>query len=76
MTDQPDSTKPPEPTSAEDDFAAQAEAEGQGNISEFFEFLRYNKKWWLTPILLALMLLGVLIVLTNSAWVAPIYTLF
>ncbi len=46
-------------------------------FNEFWEFLKVRKKWWLTPILIVLMLLGGLIVLTKSSAVAPfIYTLF
>jgi hypothetical protein len=51
-----------------------------GKISlfrELWEFLRTRKKWWLTPIILFLLLLGLLIVLTSGSAVAPfIYTLF
>lgn len=46
-------------------------------ISEFGEFLRVRKKWWLVPIIIFLLLLGVLIVLTEGSTLAPfIYTLF
>jgi hypothetical protein len=46
-------------------------------FTEFFEFLKDNKKWWLMPIVLMLMLLGALIVLTQGSALAPfIYTLF
>lgn len=46
-------------------------------ISEFIKFLVHNKKWWLLPIVLVLMILGVLIILTQGSAVAPfIYTLF
>jgi hypothetical protein len=46
-------------------------------LSEIWAFLRARKKWWLTPIILVLMLLGVLIVLTEGSAIAPfIYTLF
>ena len=48
-----------------------------GILKEFWDFLKVRKKWWLSPILLVLLLLGVLIVLTESSAVAPfIYTLF
>jgi len=44
---------------------------------EFFEFLKHNKKWWLFPIIFMLLLLGILIVFTQSSALAPfIYTLF
>ena len=46
-------------------------------ISEFWEFLKVRKKWWLTPIFVMLLLLGALIVLTEGSAIAPfIYTLF
>jgi hypothetical protein len=46
-------------------------------FSEFFEFLMDNKKWWLLPIVLMLLILGALIVMTQGSALAPfIYTLF
>jgi len=46
-------------------------------ISEFWDFLRERKKWWLGPIVFILLILGALIVLTEGSAVAPfIYTLF
>jgi len=46
-------------------------------IKEFWEFLRVRKKWWLTPIVAMLLLLGALIILTEGSAIAPfIYTLF
>ncbi len=46
-------------------------------VKEFWDFLNTRKKWWLTPIILFLVLLGVLIVLTEGSALAPfIYTLF
>lgn len=46
-------------------------------ISEFWDFLRARKKWWLTPIVIFLVLLGALIIFTEGSAVAPfIYTLF
>lgn len=46
-------------------------------ISEFFEFIRVNKKWWLFPIVASILLLGALIVFTEGSALAPfIYPLF
>ena len=46
-------------------------------ILEFWGYLRNNKKWWLAPIMICLLLLGALIVLTEGSAVAPfIYALF
>ena len=46
-------------------------------VREFFEFLRSRKKWWLTPIVIVLILLGALIIFTEGSALAPfIYALF
>jgi hypothetical protein len=49
----------------------------QSIITEFWEFLRFRKRYWLLPIVIVLALLGSLIVFTESSVVAPfIYALF
>ena len=46
-------------------------------LKEFWQYLMQNKKWWITPIMVMLLLLGALIFFTQSSAVAPfIYTLF
>lgn len=46
-------------------------------INEFWLFLRMRKKYWLLPIILCLLLLGLLIVFTQGSALAPfIYTVF
>lgn len=46
-------------------------------IAEFWGFLRSRKRYWLLPIVIILLLLGLLIIFTESSAVAPfIYTLF
>ena len=46
-------------------------------VGELWDFLKVRKKWWLTPIIVMLFLLGALIVLVQGTAVAPfIYTLF
>ena len=46
-------------------------------LREFWGFLKVRKKYWLGPIVLILLLLGLLIVLTEGSTVAPfVYTLF
>lgn len=45
--------------------------------SEFWDFLRARKKYWLAPILVMLLVLGGLVFLTQGSAVAPfIYALF
>lgn len=58
------------------DFATQASEKRVGLAREFLDFLRDNKKWWLTPIILSILLLGALVVLGGSAAAPFIYTLF
>ena len=49
----------------------------QSLISEFWEFLRVRKRYWLLPIVIMLSLLGMLIIFTEGSAVAPfIYALF
>ena len=46
-------------------------------MSELWQFMQENKKYWLAPILLTLVLVGILLVLAKSSAVAPfIYSLF
>jgi hypothetical protein len=46
-------------------------------LRELWRFLRVRKKYWLLPIIIMMVLLGVLIVMTQGSAVAPfIYTLF
>lgn len=46
-------------------------------LAEFWEFLKYRKRYWLLPIVIMLVLLGLLIIFTESSAVAPfIYALF
>ena len=53
------------------------EDEGSSNIvTELWSFLRHNKKWWLTPIIVLFLLLGVLVVLGGTGAAPFIYTLF
>lgn len=61
---------------SKDDFTQQASEERQGLVSEFVGFLRENKKWWLAPIIVSVLLLGGLVVLGGSAAAPFIYTLF
>jgi hypothetical protein len=59
-----------------DDFAAQAAGDRTGLAGEFTDFLKENKKWWLAPILIAILGLGVLVLLGGTAAAPFIYTLF
>ena len=48
----------------------------RGFLGELWHFLRHNKKWWLTPIVIMLLVFGLLIALGGTAAAPFIYTLF
>jgi hypothetical protein len=46
-------------------------------LKDLWGFLRVRKKYWLAPLIIALLLLGFIIVFTSGTAVAPfIYTVF
>jgi hypothetical protein len=47
-----------------------------GFFQELGEFLKENRKWWLTPIVVVIVLLGVLIALGGTSAAPFIYSLF
>jgi drug/metabolite transporter superfamily protein YnfA len=63
---------------APNDFekAAREKSSEGGILSEFWGFLRENKKWWLLPIVILLLLFGLLIMLSGTGLAPFIYTLF
>jgi len=59
-----------------DDFAKHAAGKQAGLLSEVAEYLRITRKWWLAPIILILLLVGIVVVLGGTAVAPLIYTLF
>ncbi len=57
-------------------FQEEAAAKPKSALGEFLYFALHNKKWWLTPILLVLLLVSALIVLGGSGVAPFIYSLF
>jgi hypothetical protein len=46
-------------------------------LKEFWEFMKVRKKWWIGPIVLFLLVLGMFIVFAQGSALAPfIYSLF
>lgn len=43
----------------------------QTNKSEFLENLKIQKKWWLTPVLIVIVLIIALIIFGNNPEIAP-----
>jgi hypothetical protein len=46
-------------------------------LHEMWQFMRFNKKYWLAPIVIVLLLVGLLLIVAKGSAIAPfIYTLF
>ena len=46
-------------------------------INDIWSFMRESKKWWLLPIVIMLVLVGILVVIGQSSSLSPfIYALF
>ena len=58
------------------EVAELAQEDRQSLASEFWDFLKHNKKWWLLPILIVILALGALVFLSGSGAAPFIYTLF
>ncbi len=44
---------------------------------DLWDFMRERKKWWLAPVMIVLVLIGLLIVFGGTSAIAPfIYTIF
>lgn len=66
-------TKPEEAQQELEDLAS---VEDVSLVREFWDFLRTNKKWWLSPILIVLAVLTLFVILSLSPAAPFIYTLF
>ena len=71
----------PEPQLSEEQqrgrFINAGKKQRHGNLlNHFFLQVKQNRKWWLLPLLLVMILLAVLIALSGSAAAPFIYTLF
>ena len=46
-------------------------------VKDLWDFLKVRKKYWLAPLIITILLMGVLIVFTQGSVIAPfIYTIF
>jgi uncharacterized protein DUF5989 len=53
-----------------------SEQRRRGVVRELLGFMAESKKWWLTPIVVMLLLFGVLIFMSGTGAAPFIYTLF
>jgi hypothetical protein len=65
-----------QPDSTSDNESLLQEASNPGFFADFWDFLQTSKKWWLLPLLLIFLGLGVILVLAHTAAAPFIYTLF
>jgi hypothetical protein len=59
-----------------DKFAEEAAGAPSSLLAEWVDFLLHNKKWWLAPILVALLVVAVLIIIGSSGAAPFLYTIF
>ena len=55
---------------------AAAQQDRGGFMAELWRFLKENRKWWLLPILILLLIFGLLVILSGTGLAPFIYTLF
>lgn len=58
------------------EFEREAESRRTGLAGELWSFLKHNKKWWLLPILVIMLLFALFIILGGTGAAPFIYTLF
>ena len=58
------------------DFEKEANRPAKGIVGEYVDFLKHNKKWWLAPLIITLLLVGILVLLGATGAAPFIYTLF
>ena len=58
------------------EFLTESAGKRSGLVSEFTDFIRHNRKYWMIPIIVVVLALGALVILGGSAAAPFIYTLF
>jgi len=61
---------------ADNEFARAAGERPTNFLVEFWQFALQNKSWWMTPIIVILLLVGVFVLLGSTGAGPLIYTLF
>jgi hypothetical protein len=63
-------------TEKQSEFEKAGQVQNASVLAEFVTMLKVNKKFWLLPIVIALLLVGVIVILGSTAAGPFIYTLF
>ena len=73
-----DTTDSPEETgkSSATEFEQAADGKQTGFVRGFYDLLRQNKKWWLIPLILVMVLVAALLILGGTGAAPFVYTLF
>jgi len=58
------------------DFEQASAEPRKGVLRELGGFIKERRKWWLVPLLVAMLILGILILLSSTGLAPFIYTLF
>ncbi|MCU0724685.1 MAG: DUF5989 family protein [Planctomycetes bacterium] len=66
----------PKTNSTAEEFARESETKQPGFFADLADFLLHNKKWWLAPIVIVLLLFAVLVILGGTGVAPFVYTLF
>jgi hypothetical protein len=76
MTESLPSSENVSPPAASQSFQDAADAPEPGIVREFIDFLATSKKWWLTPIIVVLLLVAGLVLLAGSPAGPFLYSLW
>ncbi|MHC4975439.1 MAG: DUF5989 family protein [Planctomycetota bacterium] len=77
MADERESqTEPDSESSATSPPTLDGEGENVGLLRELVELILHNKKWWLVPVILVLLVIGLLVAVGSSALAPYLYPLF
>ena len=67
---------PPAESPEADEFTREAARGRTSLLGEFWDFLRHGKRWWMTPIVLALLIASGFVIFGGSVAAPFIYALF
>ena len=57
-------------------FRDSAKSPQPGILAELTQFMIHSKRWWLVPLMAVLLIMGLMILVTNTAIIPGIYMLF